>query len=110
MINVFSFVVVDDHSLANRINAAPTSVGVLQSAVGKNFSAEEVGLISRILIESSDLLQERIHDALVLYPLADALTLPRALIDCRDEYLTLEFTTVLITVLVLRYAACSTMM
>jgi hypothetical protein len=30
--NVFSFVVVDDHSLANRINAAPTSVGVLQSA------------------------------------------------------------------------------
>ena len=110
VINIFSFVVVDDHSLANRINAAPTSVGVLQSAVGKNFSAEEVGLISRILIESSDLLQERIHDALVLYPPAVALTLPRALIDCRDEYLTLEFTTVLITVLVLRYATCSTMM
>ena len=36
VINIFSFVVVDDHSLANRINAAPTSVGVLQSAVGKN--------------------------------------------------------------------------
>jgi hypothetical protein len=52
----------------------------------------------------SDLLQERIHDALVLYPPADALTLPRALINCRDEYLTVEFMTVLITVLLLRYA------
>ena len=51
----------------------------------------------------SDLLQERIHDALVLYPPADALTLPRALINCRDEYLTVEFMTVLITVLLLRY-------
>jgi hypothetical protein len=55
----------------------------------------------------SDLLQERIHDALVLYPPADALTLPRALINCRDEYLTVEFMTVLITVLLLHYATVS---
>ncbi len=96
----------DDHRLANRINAAPTSVGLLQSVwsvrpiLACNLSAvhlPRVGLYPEPyrLHRSTPRAHSRCPrplrsmDPFKLDGLS-YLTIPTALIGCRDEYLTVE--------------------